>query len=215
MSPVEIVIMAIGVFLATCFALYLWLGENILYHIAESFYIGGIVALGIFSLYKSLAASVFDPMAKGKIILIIPVIIGLFAFARLTKARWLARYPVAIMSGIGIGVIFGLTIRSQIINVVVMTVDEVIKASPDRLSAIYMFIGIICVLTYFLYSARISKHFHTPTGKLRYLVTLGRYFLMASFGYLAGYIAVISFGNVADFLVIVWKRFVDALMGLA
>ena len=215
MTPVEIALMALGAFLATCYVLFLWLGENYLYYIAESFYIGGITALGLFSLYKSLQSAAFTPIGLGRVSLIIPLIIGLLSFTRLTKWRWLARFPVAIVSGLGVGVMFGLIIRSQIINVITATVDEVITGKPDRLSAIYMFVGIIAVLTYFLYSARISKFFHTPTGSMRYLMRFGRYALMASFGYLAGFIAMISFGNVSNYIVVVWQRLIEALMGLA
>jgi len=41
----------------------------------------------------------------------------------------------------------------------------------------------------------------------------GRWCLMASFGYLSGYIAVISYSNVANFIVVVLSRFIEALMG--
>lgn len=215
MTPVEILLMILGAFLATCYVLFLWLGENYFYYIAESFYIGGIVALSLFSLYKSLQSAAFTPIGLGRVSLIIPVIIGLLSFTRLTKSRWLARFPVAIVSGLGVGVMFGLIIRSQIINVITVTVQEVITGKPDRFSAIYMFVGIIAVLTYFLYSARISKFFHTPTGSMRYLMRFGRYCLMASFGYLAGFIAMISFGNVSNYIVVVWQRLIEALMGLA
>ena len=213
MDPTLLIILGIGTILSIFAATYLFIGESYLFYIANSVYIGGMVALGIFSLYKSLLSSAINPIGQGRISLIIPVVIGLLSFSRLTKARWLARYPVAILSGLGIGVMFGLIIRSQILSVITMTVDEVIVGKPERVSSILMFVGIISVLTYFLYSARISKYVYSPTGSLRYIMKFGRWCLMASFGYLSGYIAVISYSNVANFIVVVLTRFVELLMG--
>lgn len=213
MDPTTLILLAIGTLLAIFAASYLFIGESYFFYIANSVYIGGMVALGIFSLYKSLLSSAITPISQGKVILIIPVIIGLLSFTRLTKSRWLARFPVAIISGLGIGVMFGLTIRSQILNIITQTVGEVITASPDRISSILMFVGIICVLTYFLYSARISKYVYGPNASMSYIMKFGRWCLMASFGYLSGYIAVISYSNVANFIVVVLSRFIEALMG--
>jgi len=213
METTQLIILGIGTLLSIFAATYLFLGESYFFYVANSVYIGGMVSLGIFSLYKSLLSSAFTPIGQGRITLIIPVIIGLLSFARLTKARWLARFPVAILSGLGIGVMFGLVIRSQILNVITMTLNEVITGSPDRISSILMLVGIMSVLTYFIYSARISKYVYSPTGSLRHVMKFGRLCLMASFGYLSGYIAVISYSNVADFIVVVLTRYAEALFG--
>jgi len=213
MDPTQLILLGIGTLLSIFAASYLFIGESHLFYTANSVYIGGMVALGVFSLYKSLLSSAFTPIGQGRVTLIIPVIIGLLSFARLTKARWLARFPIAILSGLGIGIMFGLIIRSQILSVITMTVNDVIVGSPDRISAVLMFVGIISVLTYFLYSARISKYVYSPTGSLRHVMKFGRLCLMASFGYLSGYIAVISYSNVANFIVVVLSRYVEALFG--
>jgi len=203
--------MALGTIISLGYFTYLFIGESYLFYLAENVVIGGSIVISVASLYKSLISSFVNPVGGGKISLIIPFIIGLLTFARLTKHRWLARYPVAVMSGLGIGVAFGLTIRSQVLNVVVTTVTDVVDAKPDLGSAIFMFVGVIAVLTYFIYSVRLSNIFHSPTGSMRYIVIFGRYCLMASFGYLAAYITTLSFGNVSNYVVVVWFRFIDAL----
>lgn len=210
----ELISMVVGAILAIFFATYIFIGDTYWYYFAENFYIGGIVALTLFSIYNNLKSSVIDPLLSGTYIVIIPTIIGLMAFSRMTRFRWLARYPVAILSGIGIGISFGLIIRSQVLNLVTVSISDVMNAKPDIYSAIFMLVGVIAVLTYFLYSQKYSTVFHSSTGKLRYFMTFGRYCLMASFGYLAGFIAVIAFKNVADFVVVILKRTIEALMGL-
>ncbi len=75
---------------------------------------GGMV-YSIFAIAAQLQGSVFDEIAAGHWTVIIPLLIGLSVLTRLTKYRWAARYSVSILSGIGVGVVFGLTIRANIL----------------------------------------------------------------------------------------------------
>jgi len=209
MTPMELFFQLIGTIVALCFVSYIFIGESYLYYIAENIVVGGIVSLGIFSVYRGLLSSAVTPISNGAIILIIPVIIGILGFARFTKHPWLTRFPIAIVSGIGIGVSFGQIIRSQILYIITAGVDDIRTKTPDIYSAIFLFVGVISVLTYFLYSSRISTAFHSPTGPFRYVMKFGRYCLMASFGYLTGYIVVSSFGRIAAIIIVVIKRFID------
>lgn len=211
MTPIELFFQLIGSIIALCFVSYIFIGESYLYYFAENVIIGGIVSLGIFSLYVSLRSSAFIPISSGAVILIIPLIIGILAFARFTKHPWLTRFPIAIVSGIGIGVSFGQIIRSQILGIITSGVSDIKNKTPDIYSAIFLFVGVIAVLTYFLYSQKVSTAFHSPTGPFRYVMKFGRYCLMASFGYLTGYIVVGSFGTIANIIVVVIKRFIDEL----
>jgi hypothetical protein len=162
-----------------------YIGENYAFSLAERAFLGGTLGYMWFVIYTALRSSAFDLIAAGRIWLLIPVIIGLLAFTRLTRFRWLARYPVAVVSGVGLGLYFGLNLRAQIIGPVAQTVSDLFARTPDPFSATLMFVMVFTVPVYFLYSQRFGAQFHTRGGKLYYLMRLARVFMMLSFGYLA------------------------------
>ncbi|MEM2921707.1 MAG: hypothetical protein QXF26_05250, partial [Candidatus Bathyarchaeia archaeon] len=81
-----------------------------------------------------------------------------------------------ILAGIGVGVIFGLIIRSQILVQITDTINNVITGQPDPISSILIIIGSLTALLYFTYG---KEH----TGSFGIAVKIGRIFLMASFGF--------------------------------
>jgi len=115
-------------------------------------------------------------------LLIVPMVISLLILTRWTKYRWLARYPTSILIGRSVGLIAGLAIESQIINMANMTIINLTTLSPDPISAIIMVVGVVTVLTYFLYSRTYSYLFHS--GRLRLVARIGRIFLMCACGFL-------------------------------
>lgn len=161
---------------------YIWFGDTWIYNIAENTLIGSGVAFAFFSLTNTLNSSCFNFVAAGDWTMIIPLILGILVFSRFTKFRWLSRYAVSLLAGLGVGVAFGTTISAQILGQVNATVTGIVKGSPDPISSILALIGVVTVVSYFLYTARISMTFHT--GRLRYISEIGRLFLFASFGYL-------------------------------
>jgi len=188
LSPYEMTLMVIGTVLAMGSFSFVFFGDNAFYAFNESLAIGGVAATALFAATKSLKASAFDFILAGRVTLIVPVLIGLLAFLRLTKWRWISRYTISVLSGIGVGITFGLTIRAQILNGVLETISSLMTLKPDPASAVFMLVAFITALIYFTYSIKYSGPFHT--GKLRYLSRFGLLCLYASFGYLFGKIYV-------------------------
>lgn len=217
MTPTELVGQLIGVFLAFCLFSFVFFKDNKFFNVAERFYIGGSIAYGLFTVYSSLKASAFDFIASGRILLLIPIALGLLFFARLsTNLKWLARYPTAILSGIGLGLVFGLTIRSQILTMITSTVTKLMVPTTaiggDIGSALFRLVGMAAVLSYFLYSKTYSPIFHSPKGRLYWFMRLGRIFLMISVGYLAGGTVLLNYAGFLNTMTIVLiKRTVDAI----
>lgn len=178
MTPVEIIIMLIGVFLALSTLSYIFVGENPAFNLSESIIIGGQASLGVFAIISTLRSA----LAGGKVWIFIPIIIGLLTYTRMTKYRWAARYPISVLSGVGLGVVTGATIRGQIIAMAQKTVGDLVAAEPDFVSAVISMIGVACVTLYFTYSARYSDSVHR--GTFGFIARLGRIFLYAGFGYL-------------------------------
>lgn len=174
----------IGFILATFFFSFLWLGDSIFYDIAERFFIAATVCFSFFAAYTSLRGSLTDIVNNP--LLIVPVIIGLFAFSRLTRYRWMARYPVSILSGIGLGIAFGLTLRSSVINAAVKAVQYITLGNLQGgyISGFLFWFGFITTVAYFMYSKMYSNPFHDPHGKMYWFMRVGRIFMMCSFGWL-------------------------------
>lgn len=202
-TPIELVMAIVGSILAIGSYTFVFFGDHFLYSINENIYMGGGVVYSLWAIYTQLKGSVFDEIAQGHWTVIIPLFIGLSVLTRLTKYRWAARYSVSILSGIGVGVVFGLTIRTGILVPVRATAEGLLNLSPDPLSAIVVFVGTLLSFTYFLYSRKYSTPFWT--GRLSFMSKWGRYFLYASFGYLFGKIYINeSLDSVANF----WMNYV-------
>lgn len=209
MTPVGfILLLATEFFLISAFS-YIFFGETRIYNVAENVAIGGGVAYGIITMIKTLKTSALDPMAAGDWGLIIPLIIGFAVFSRLTESRWISRYAVALIGGLGVGVVFGKAISAQILGQISATVSNVITGKPDPISAIVLLIGVITTVSYFIYTARIANPLHT--GRLRYFSMIGRLFLFASFGYL---FATDAFSNIDPLVAFMVKALGDFLRGL-
>lgn len=203
LGPLDVIMAIVGSGLAIGSYTFVFFGDHFLYNINENLYMAGGMVYSIFAIATQLQGSVFDEIAAGHWTVIIPLLIGLSVLTRLTKYRWAARYSVSILSGIGVGVVFGLTIRANILIPVSATAEGLMNLSPDPISAIIVFAGTLVSFTYFLYSRKYSSPFWT--GRLGFMAKYGRYFLYASFGYLFGKIYINeSLDSVANF----WMNYV-------
>jgi hypothetical protein len=162
---------------------YAWHQKGILFIVPEGIYIGAFSAISFFSMYRSFRAIAWDYVAAGQIFLILPIIIGLLAFSRLTKFRWLARFPVAVMSGVGVGALFGLTLRGQFLAIIGDTVKDVMKPTNDPVSKLLFVVLLIPVMLLFLYSRKFSNIVYNKGGLLYYAQRIGRIGLLIVVGY--------------------------------
>jgi len=183
---------------------FLWFGNTWFFAFTENWTIGGMAAINLIAYLEALNTNAFRFIATGRWLLIIPVIVGFLVFARWTRFRWLARYPVSVMSGVGVGIIVGLTIRSQMINTIVVTADELLKLKPDPVSAILMTVGVVCVLTYFLYSITFSQPFHQ--GRLRWAARVGRWLMLVAAGFLWSRIFITEAVDITTGIFMMWVR---------
>jgi len=95
----------IGVWVAAictlaCFT-FLW-KENAVFRSFQHVYVGIAAGYGIVANYNSLKKICWDPLMKGDMMMIVPIIFGLMLFARFVKSiSWLSRWPVAFLMGLG------------------------------------------------------------------------------------------------------------------
>ena len=144
-------------------------------------------------------------------LLIIPLLIGALAFTRLTKYRWAARYTIAIMSGVGTGVVFSASVKAQIMSTIQKVVGGVVTGTPDPISAWVTFIPMILTPLAFTYSMRYSGWL--LKGRGRHLFTAGRTFFMIFVGGRMGELAGTSLlGYIGTIGVMYLYRPITALM---
>jgi hypothetical protein len=206
----ELALMLLAVMFALFSFSYIFKGWNIFFTTSEHVYLAGNTAIVLFTMINTLWSSGFQPLTQGRITLIIPILIGILYFTRLTRYRWLSRYPVAVLGGIGLGLIVAQTIRPSIINAADLSIGNIMAAitygavgsglagsvktgsysSPlggltwgqqwEIFSAVIMIVCELVVLVYFTYSIQYSNIFHK--GKLRWVATLGKFVLLFSLG---------------------------------
>ena len=153
---------------------YLW-KVNIVYRLAEAFSVGSLTAHTLITTYTGTIEGVcLKPLITGEVVRIVPLLLGLLVFTRLMrKYAWVSRYPTAILTGVGTGVMFGATFDAQVLSQIGMTADAFKGA--DILGAVVILIGMATVLSYFIYT-------HEHKGPLGISARIGRVFAMFSFG---------------------------------
>ncbi len=143
--------------------------ENPFYRSAEHLYVGISAGHAVVMAYTNVRDSAFQPIAAGEMVWVLPMLLGVLLYARYTKEAWLARYPVAVMVGIGTGVavrgaIHGDFTQQMGATIRVGSVDEVL-----------LLLFVIASLSYFFFSKELK-------GPISILPRSGRMVLMVAFG---------------------------------
>jgi hypothetical protein len=183
--------------------------DTYLFSTAEQITIGGALAAMLISTLVAESQQV-QAAGAGHWTLVVPLIIGVLFFARFTKYSWLYRYPLGIVMGVGVGLVFGLSIRAQILDQALTTIDQMFKGagivSLDFLYAVIVTVGVLTSLSYFIYTKE-------QKGALYWTVKVGRIFIMGSFGIQwAGHV-LFTMDNTVDNFVFLFKRLITALLG--
>ena len=158
--------------------------DNVLYKFGEHLFVG--VANGYFiALYwhNSLKPNLFDELAAGHFIYIIPLLLGLMYFARfIPKISWLVRIPIGFIIGWGAGISIPAYFQAEILRQIEGTIvtPESFINPLNGIWALIIFIGVVCTLIYFFFS---KEH----KGILGHTSRLGIIFIMIGFGASFGY----------------------------
>jgi hypothetical protein len=157
------------------------LRRNIAFNIAEAIFLGSAAGFSFVVGFKAVIDNAFRPLSQGNFLLIIPIILGLMLYLQLsTKTIYLARLPVSIIVGTGIG----LSVRKELLagvvaNLQASMVDYSALDTAGAINAIITLGGFICAFLYFA----LSKE---QTGAFGIITRIGRVFLMITFGALVG-----------------------------
>jgi len=113
---------------------------------------------------------------KGEWWWMLAVLAGLMLYFRLSRQYgWVAKYPLGLQLGLGVGVASVAMLRAQILDQVVWTVRDLFtaKTTMEVFNAIVAFVAVASVVSYFFFT---REH----TGVLKVSAFVGRAFMMAS-----------------------------------
>lgn len=160
--------------------------DNIFYkfaeHVVVGVSVGYILAIDYFQAFLPYA---WNPIiVDHRFVLIIPFFLGLLMYTlfipQLRNYSWLARYPICLSMGIGIGMLIPPWIQLQFVRQIQGTLIPIGFTSWALICNLLILIGVFTGLVYFFFS---KEH----KGGFGVLATIGIYYLMVSFGANFGY----------------------------
>lgn len=175
-------------FLLTIFIYTYLVKDNVFFRLAEHLAVGATAGHIVLTGIGYITNSGINPLMKGRVNLIIPIILGLCVFGVLKKEyAYISRYPTAILAGIGTGIGVRGVIKASLVDQVISTIRI-----PKAFGAADMFnyaLGIIIVITTVSYFIFTREH----KGALGYSAVIGRCFILAGLG--IGYVAFLQGRN--------------------
>ena len=158
--------------------------DNPFYKFAEHLFVG--VANGYyiaFYWHNALRPNLFEQLAAGNFIYIVPLLLGLMYFTRfIPKVAWLVRIPIGFMigwgAGINIPVYFQAFVLKQLEGTIVTPLS--FTNTTEGIWTLIILVGVVCTLVYFYFS-KAHKGILKPTARI------GIIFIMIGFGASFGY----------------------------
>jgi len=148
---------------------------------AEHIYLGVITANSIVMAWGNIDSVGIQKIMSGQFLYIIPVILGIMAYARYSKENfWIYRYPIALVVGIGVGTAMSGLVGGSVLDQIKasfwnLNVPGDIGASLNNL---IMVVTLVSAMMYFIFTIKATRN---PLATK--ISTFGRYAMMAAFGY--------------------------------
>jgi hypothetical protein len=154
--------------------------ENPAYRFAEHLYIAVMLAVNLVVNFGNVMRICVTPMIQGNYLMIIPLILGIMIYAMLIpEYRWVSRYPIALLVGAGFGLGIRGSIGPNIQDAIVSTITRPTDGGAMAwINFLYIAVGLICSVLYFLLTYEHSGAMQAPTriGRLFIMIGLGAYF---------------------------------------
>lgn len=154
--------------------------ENPVYRFAEHLYIAVMLAVSLTVNFSNVMRMCITPLMQGNITMIVPLVMGLMIYAMLIpEYRWVSRYPIALLVGAGFGLGIRGSIGPNIQDAIVSTITRPTDGGAMAwINFLYIAVGLICSVMYFLLTYEHSGAMQAPTrvGRLFIMVALGAYF---------------------------------------
>lgn len=154
--------------------------ETYLFRFVEHLFIGTATGNLVVLSYKNISDMAISPLLVGEFGWIIPIVLGIFLFARFSrKYFWISRYPAAYMVGVGTGLALRTYTHAQFTQQIIATLQPI--TGVDSLTAfnnVLILLIVVSIVFYFVFSARVR----TSNSASRSIGRIGRIVVMFSFG---------------------------------
>ncbi len=154
--------------------------QNEAYYWAEHLFVGSSAGYFVAQTFGNYIKPTIteDIIKNGKWQFIIPVVLGLLMYTRLSpKTQWISRYPVSLTMGVGAGVVLTTTWKPMLLDQVAATVRPLASGAKGSvaINAALLLIGVVTTLSFFLFTVQ-------PKGIAGVSSKIGRYTMMLAFG---------------------------------
>jgi hypothetical protein len=158
--------------------------DNVLFRFAESTFVGYAVAHIVVLVVQTLKGSVAEPLGAGNFIPLVAVILGVLLLTRISpRIRYLSRWPIALIVAASSALFARGLIDSDIIGQIIGTIGSGFQGSAlDIFNRVVVVVGVVSALVYFVFTERRTRGSKSFAPTMRYLRTLGKYFLLIGFG---------------------------------
>lgn len=165
----------IGILLAVA-VMSLMFRDNPIFRIAEHTVVGAMAGHFVVVGYTYIRDGSIKPMFGGAVLFIVPTILGIMMFSRLSRWPWMVRYPIAVMTSTGLALGVRSALEAQIIGLAKASMLPIggkdILVSLSNIFSMILFIG---TMAYFIYTVK-------PTRHLNAAIRIGRLAMMGAFG---------------------------------
>jgi hypothetical protein len=155
--------------------------ENLFSRWAEYSVIGLSIAYTTVVLTWRLDDILLKPILAGNVSLLIPLALGLLTYAQFSRnAKWITRWPLAILTGVGLALnVRGVPTSMFIVQIRAVAVPLTTGNAFDIINALIVVVGVITIMSYFTFT---REH----TGPLGISAKIGRLYMMLAFGGMFG-----------------------------
>ncbi|MEM3615474.1 MAG: hypothetical protein QXX09_02370 [Candidatus Methanomethylicia archaeon] len=174
-NPADIIGAWIGAFLTLAIYSYILYKETKIYRLAEYIYVGAAFAVLLTVNTQQIWNQIITRILSGQYIYLIGLILGLMILTLPFKSiRWISRYPVMFLMGLG----FGVTIRGALTANIIGQIRGSITP-PTTFTALGWFnfawicLGTLLVISYFTFTFEHTGWYYYPTKLGRYILLLG------------------------------------------
>jgi len=154
--------------------------ENVTYRFAEHIFIGIFLAINLVVNFTNVIRICVTPLLGGDFLMIVPLVMGIMIYTMLIpEYRWISRYPIAVLVGAGFGLGMRGVIKPSILDAIVSTITAPSTgAMMDWVNFLYIAVGLISSIMYFLLTYEHTGALQAPTriGRLFIMIGLGAYF---------------------------------------
>jgi hypothetical protein len=159
---------------------YVLYKDTVAFRFAEHSFMATTFAVAVVVAYQTLVSNAFLPIAKGDFSYIIPIVLGLLLYTLpFKRVRWVSRYPLAIIVGVGTGIAIRGAVHAQMVGQVLAAIT--LPKTPTPMDWFNFFFSLIAFLTstsYFVFTKEHKGLFKIPTqiGRYMLMLALGSYF---------------------------------------